>query len=821
MSDGARRTTAERGTVAEPEVLELVEFTRVREWLASLTSTPLAAARAGRVTPSADPRAIADALAALAEGKELAASEGPWPGPPPFEVRPYFEGEARAFVSLPGRALFQLAELLAAVERAGHYWDAVRERAPHAARRALGLAPDPELERRLRVSVGPDGEVLDTASPELAAIRKQQGVLRGRLREKLERYRSLAAEEGSFVTQRNERFVVAVRADRFERSRGLVHDVSASGSTLFVEPFEICALNNELREAAARERDESARLLRALSELVRVRGEALLASEEALAETDLLWARVRLSRELDGHTPRVVAGGETLRFARARHPLLGRGPDFAPEAEGALGRVVPLELVLAAPRRLLLVSGPNMGGKTVALKTVGLLVLMAQAGLDVPAAEGAELPLFETVDADIGDAQSIAAHLSTFAAHLKRLDGMARRAGPAALLLVDEIGAGTDPAEGAALGRALLKHFARRDAWAVATTHLGSLKLLAEEEPAVVNGSMALDPVTFEPRFELVIGVPGGSHALAVAERLGFHAGVLAEAYRELPEAARSLEALLADLAAEHVRAREARAALEAAEARAAAQAVELAATRRGVADGARAAEKQKLLEIRVLEGQVQALLRELKAEARSEEKSRARIQEIEARARSLGRESDRLLTEPPPAAKLAVIRPGVTVFVRDLGVTARVVEGPDADGRVLLERGAWRIQSRADQCLAPSEEAAPEAGRAGQRAAARSGTGGTAAPGTARAAALPEAEPTLEVDVRGLDQEDALSRVEEGLDRALLAGLADLRIIHGVGKGVLREAIARALRSHPHVAGSRLGVHGEGGRGVTVARLR
>ena len=796
-----------------PSVLELLEFPKIVDWLAGLTGAPTSAARARALVPSTDAARVKRELTELLEGKRLAETRGPWPGPPPFALVEEIAEELRLGATLGARTLFQVAELLAAGGRAARWWEEAREEAKAAARLAEGLTGDPELEKRLRLSVDADGAVLDGASAELASLRKQQNVERSRLREKLDRYRSLAAEEGSFVTQRSDRFVVAVRADRFERSKGLVHDVSASGATLFVEPFEVCALNNTLAELAARERTEIGRVLRALSDLVRGRIEALGASEDALAATDLLWARVRLSRAMAGTTPSVVAGGTELRLPGARHPLLWRDARGDTDPATARSRVVPATLELASPARILLVSGPNMGGKTVALKAVGLAALLAQAGLDVPCEEGAILPLFTTVIADIGDAQSIELHLSTFAAHLARLDAMARAAHPAALFLVDEIGSGTDPAEGASLGRALLRHFARQGAWAVATTHLGSLKVLAQEEKAVVNGSMALDPETLAPRYELIVGVPGGSHALAVAERLGFHPGVLAEARKELPEAARSLEALLGDVAKELARAQDAREGFERAQAEAEERARALELERETHVVDRKRADKDRLLQVRALEGQVQALLREAKAEAKSEEKSRARIQELETRARGLGRESDRLLATPAAGGRPAVFTPGATVWVRDLGVTAKVVSGPDADGKVVLERGAWRIQSRADQCFAPDDATGASGAGAGAGASARRGA--------TTAAALPEVEAGLTVDVRGLDAEDALRRVDDGLDRAVVAGLPDLRIVHGVGKGLLREAIARALKAHPHVAGQRLGGHGEGGRGVTVVSLR
>ena len=789
--------------------LELLEFNRVAEWLAELTSAPTSRGRAEALVPAPDVTQARTRLAELTQGKRLAETRGPWPGPPPVALGLALEQEISQGGLVSARTLFQVAELLAATGRAARYWDEARAEAADAARLAQGLAPDPELEKRLRVSVDAEGQVLDSASPELAALRRQQGVVRGRLREKLERYKSLAVEEGSFVTQRNDRFVVAVRADRFERSKGLVHDVSASGQTLFVEPFEVCALNNDLAEVAARERNEIQRVLRALTDLVRAARPALARSEDALADTDLLWARVRLSRAMAGTTPTLDDPGQRLALTNARHPLLWRDAGGDTDRDGARARVVPLTLGLETPQRILLVSGPNMGGKTVALKTLGLAALMAQSGLDVPADEGARLPWCAVIAADIGDAQSIQAHLSTFAAHLKRLNAMAESAGPSCLFLLDELGSGTDPAEGASLGRALLKHFARTGAWAVATTHLGSLKVLAQESAAIVNASMALDPETLAPRFELVVGVPGGSHALHIAERLGFHPAVLAEARAELPEAQRSLEALLGDVTWELARARDARAQFANAETRARSAAEALEAQRAELVDEAHKAGRDRLAQVRALEGQVQALLRDARAEARSEQKSLARIQELETRARSLARESDRLADAPAPADRPKALARGATVFVRDLGVTATVVEGPDADGRVTLERGTWRIQSRVDQLFAPP---ATQASGRGERGAA--GGGG-------RVGSLPDPESGVTIDVRGLDQEEALRGVDEGLDRAVLAGLDEVRVVHGVGKGILRDAIARALRLHPHVADSRLGGHGEGGRGVTVVRLR
>src|SRR5439155_20652049 len=416
-------------------------------------------------------------------------------------------------------ALLEIATWLEAASRTREAWhdDAAAERHPalHAQVRALPRL-DTLLER-LRTWLDPDGRVSDAASPLLRQARAELRIGERDLNARLERW-AKDFGEASYVTRHGERFVALIPAAGFARGRGIVHDVSRSGQSLFVEPIEMCEANNRMIELQAAVAEEEQRVVRELSAAALAEREALTALERILTHLDALRARARWAVAHGGIA--IAPGGERLRLLAARHPLL--------VAAGA--PVVPLDLDLGSDGTLLLVSGPNMGGKTVLLKTVGLAAALAHAGFPVLAAEGSAVPEIDRIEVDLGDEQSLDRGLSTFAAHLAQLDAMARAAGPRTRLLCDELGAGTDPEEGAPLGRALIEHFAARGAWAVMTTHLGSLKLLQGTVPGVVNGSLEIDPAAMAPTFRFIRGVPGASHALAMAERLGFDRALIERA---------------------------------------------------------------------------------------------------------------------------------------------------------------------------------------------------------------------------------------------------------------------------------------------------
>ena len=704
---------------------------------------------------------------------------------------------------LDGAALVQVRDWLEAARDTRAAWGDAGVRERFLALAALAAdAPDLDpLREMLAGALDGDGNVRDDASPALGRARR--GVLDGerRLHQQLERWAS-GFGEGSYVTRAGDRFVACVPAAGFSRRRGIVHDTSNSGQSLFVEPLEACEGNNHLLELRALAFEEERRILRELAAAVDGSREALLATEDVLARLDGLRARARWAGEVGAIAIEPEAG--PLRLVRARHPLLA----LSERRDG----VVPLDLELQEDGRVLLVSGPNMGGKTIVLKTVGLAIAMAHAALPVVAAEGTRLPLVDTIVVDLGDEQSVDQGLSTFAGHLQRLKAMADAAGPRALLLADELGAGTDPDEGAALGRALVEHFAAHGAWAVLTTHLGSLKRVAGEVTGVVNGSLEFDRETLSPRFRFLPGIPGASHALAVASRLGFPPALLERASALTPDETRALERLLSEIGDALRAVGEERAAL----AIALAEAEAASASHRAAAEDARRTlsgmRRQLTAESEALLSRARELWQTMQRESRRTDKSRADaealkqgMQAVEGAAQALRARVTEATGPEPVGATLSrdQIVPGRRVRVLDLGLEAEVASAPDGEGRVQLRRGNWSIQSHVDKLAAPELAAA---------VAPRRNTS-TFAPA--------EDTPRLEVDLRGMESDEALREVDHGLDRAVLSGFSQLRIIHGIGRGVLKAAVERHLRTHTQVAGQRMGEGHEGGRGVTVATLR
>ena len=780
--------------------LDLLEFDRVCLQVAERAECDLARARLRAWAPIARANDRDPEIARLNEALRRQREPGPWCFVGLGSLAAPLDPASRE--PLDGAALLGVLGWLDAARDTRVAWqdEAARARHPEIYRLVAQLPELGALQRLLSGALDGDGRVRDDASPALAKARR--GVLEGerRLHAQLERWSS-GFGEGAYVTRFSERFVACVPAAGFSRKRGIVHDTSNSGNSLFVEPLEACEANNHLQELRATAFEEERRILRELAEGVADAGEALLASEELLARLDTLRARARWAAELGGIALAPAPG--PLRLVRARHPLLATG-----ERRDA---VVALDLELAPTGRVLLVSGPNMGGKTILLKTVGLAVAMAHAALPVIAAEGSTLPPMDTIVVDLGDEQSVDQGLSTFAAHLRTLKTMAEAAGPATLLLADELGAGTDPEEGAALGRALVEHFARAGAWCVLTTHLGSLKRVASEVAGVVNGSLEFDRETLTPRFRFLPGVPGASHALSVAARLGFPPELIERARTLTPEETRALERLLADVGDTLRAVAEERASL--ATARAEAEAA--AASHRAAAEDSRKTladlRRRLTAESEALLARARELWQTLQRESKRAEKSRVGADELKRTLASVENDAEGLRRRtseaagmeaagaPLPVAELAV---GRRVRIVDLGIEAEVASLPDAEGRVQLRRGSWSIQSHVSK-LATPDAAAP-----------------VKRPNTATLTRAEEV-PRLEVDLRGMEADEAVREVDLGLDRATLAGILELRIIHGIGRGVLKSAVEWHLRNHPQVASQRMGEGFEGGRGVTVAVLR
>lgn len=784
--------------------LQLLEFDRVTAAIAARADSARARVSLAAWRPFAERVARGRENAVLAEAIRRQREPEAWCAVGRGELGPRLD-RARAD-ALDGPGLVEVGTWLDAGEETRAAWsgEPAGSRYPALAAIVSGIPRLEKLRQRLAAALEPDGRVSDDASP---ALRRARAALAGGERDlesRLTRWASTFGEN-AYVTRHGERFVALVPAAGFPRRRGLVHDVSGSGQSLFVEPLEMCEANNRLIELRALAQEEERRVLRELASAVLDAAAPLATLENALVELDTLRARARWAREFDAIA--LDPGGDRLRLRRARHPLMVMG-----ERAGA---IVPLDLELGPDARLLLVSGPNMGGKTVLMKTVGLAVAMAHAALPVPADEGSAVPEIETMIADLGDEQSVERGLSTFAAHLQTLRAMSEHAGPRSLLLCDELGAGTDPDEGAALGRSLLEHFAERRAWGVVTTHLGSLKRVPGEVPGVASGSLEFDAETLVSHYRFRPGIPGASHALAVAARLGFPPALIERARSLTPDSVREFERLLASLDETQRRMEREIASLDAARAEAAAEASrhrdQTEASRREL----EALRRRLTRESEGLLANARELWQTVQREARRAEKRRAsaddvrdRIVALERDAAALEREAAAALGAPASASPAPfAVEVGQRVRVLDLGVEAEVVSAPDPEGKVGLRRGSWSIQSHVSRLARSGGDGSPEAPQ-------RPPNGG------ATWSASEEA-PALEIHLRGMEVDEALSALDQGLDRAVVAGLGEIRIVHGIGRGVLRAAVERHLRGHPQIASHRLGAIGEGGRGVTVAKLR
>jgi DNA mismatch repair protein MutS2 len=733
-------------------------------------------------------------------------------GPPPLavpDVRPVLERARTEGGVLDGPELVQVLPLLEAVPRLGAWGRAVAPVAPGLAA-ALGDLPRvADLHDTLRRALDDDGSVTDGASARLGQLRREIRDRRRRLVADLER---LLAAEGErafadrFVTIRHGRYVLPLRAEARGRVRGIVHDRSQSGQTLFLEPEGAVDANNDLVQAVRAEEQETARILADLTAAVRARGPELARLVEVVGEVDWVAARAHAAERMQATAPAVEADGDVLLRA-ARHPLL-----LAQAWADPARAVVPVDVLLTRERPLLLITGPNAGGKTLALKTLALAALMAQVGCHVPAAEGARLPVFERLYALIGDEQSVAENLSTFSAFVKQVREVLEGADRRSLVLLDELGAGTDPDEGAALAQAILEALAARGALVAATTHLEPLKVFASTHPRARNASVEFDTATLAPTFRLRYDLPGRSYALTIAGRLGLPPDLIAraESHRDADRA--RMSELLARLdaharaEAERARATERRES-EAAARLAAAREAESRAERRAreILERARAEATALVTEVRRSLAAEWDRLKRAERSRPSLEASRRRVQDVAARI-------DALASAAPPAAPDDTpLCPGTTVSAAHLGLTGELLAVTGATATV--RSGAMTVRVP----LAALRRAPVPAGdrvRPARPAPARGARPGDPDGAAGRAVAA-------ELMLLGRTTDEARDLVEQYLDDAFMAGLATVRLVHGKGTGALRRAVRTLLGDHPLVASFRDGEPAEGGAGATIAALR
>ncbi len=676
---------------------------------------------------------------------------------------------------------------------------------------AEGLEECAGLQGEIGQVLDDNGNVVDSASPRLAIIRRDMRLaferLQGRLSNLINDPNKAKFLQEQLITQRNGRYVIPLRAEFKGRIPGIVHDQSSSGATVFIEPLATVELNNAWRELQLEEENEIRRVLQALTDLVGHESEYVIRTVDGLAHIDLILAKARYAEAIRATAPKLVGfrqkegskhPGSMIKLEAARHPLLN------PHT------VVPIDLALDEETYCLVITGPNTGGKTVALKTVGLLTLMAQCGLHIPAADGAELSVFEGVYADIGDEQSIEQSLSTFSAHMTNTINILREANSRSLVILDELGAGTDPTEGSALARAILSYLLERSITTLVTTHHPELKVYSQEKPGVRNASVEFDLQTLRPTYHLVVGIPGRSNALAIATRLGLPEEIIADARSMVGTEDLLADDLLDELAKTREETRKARDAAIVSQDRAEELKRELRQRlddleierRDVIAETRRMAERELdelRQEVRRMRHSLQAAGQPLEAIKRVEAEAFDLKTSINAPVENVTDMPDGAQEEQPQ------LRLGDIVWLPSLKSEGEITELSASDAEVAI--GRLRIRAKLDELekRTRSERKSDKPTR-GKSESDRTVTRGPS--------------PGLELDLRGARVEDALSQIDGYIDAAYMAGLPFVRIIHGKGTGALRKAIRDALGQNPLVSNFARGGEKEGGDGVTVVNM-
>jgi DNA mismatch repair protein MutS2 len=823
----------------------VLEFDSLRDLLRGYAASPLGQERIAALAPSTDREWIASQQALTTEIREFRRVGGRFDFAGLVEIDDLVK---KARIAGAVLETTEIRDVILLVDRAAE-WRQIALHPPANMRsdwsgvRALSdqIVDFGEFLRGFRNKIQPDGTLDDKASPELARIRREIEKQRRSIQESLRGYLRRLAEGGTaqeeLITIRGERFVIPVKVEQKRRVQGVVHGASSSGQTVFVEPLETIEQNNELVRLLDEELAEIHRILLEMTARIGANAQAILAAVQVLAELELQQAKARLAEDYncvevqltgDAHDPggdhsprgdsrpRLSEASEArLLLHNARHPLLERNL----KAKGA--SVVPITLELDGPRRQLIITGPNTGGKTVTLKTVGLLALMAQSGLPVPA-DRAELPVFDAVLADIGDYQSIEQNLSTFSAHVTNIDFISRTATAQSLVLLDELGSATDPEEGAALAVAIAAHFGGIGCMTVISTHHTSLKVYGANTAGVINASVGFNETTLQPTYELKIGVPGASAGINIAQRLGLNPAIIASARASLGTQARDVGQFLDKL---HADLREAE--IERLRLRTHEQELEREKNRIA-ADG----KNLQQVKVREMEKKLETLLRDFEYHARESVNA---IQD-RAAAQKLSKDAERRIAKlrrefreqfdstvvahstgadkNDPHAQPQIVKhvsEGDTVKLKSTGRPARVVRKLD-DNHFEVEMGAMKMKIARDDIAEVLASASTRAAETPVQAARSRGISVSVA---GESANVPS-----EINVIGYNVDDATREVEKFVDRAFLAGLPRVRVVHGSGMGILRKALRQALKEHPHVSTVAEAPQNEGGGGATLVEL-
>lgn len=782
--------------------MQTLELPRVLDMLADQAVTEEGKDKARRLRPETDPVEVTALLAETTAAVEKMVLGG---SPAFAGVRPVAGSLQRANMggSLNTRELLDIAKVLAAARSAKEYGEGDAEKKTPIDVLFHSLRPNRFLEDKITGSIVGDGELADSASPELASIRRHMRATESKVRDILQRIISSSQAkylQESIITQRSGRYVVPVKSEFKNEIPGLVHDLSGSGSTFFIEPMGVVKANNELRELQAKEEKEIDRILAELSAEAASFREDINLDYELLIRLDVIFARAKLSNKMHAMAPGLSTKGLNLR--RARHPLLP--PKTAVANNLSLGETFDT----------LVITGPNTGGKTVTLKTIGLLTLMAQCGLHIPAGDGSVIKVCKRVLADIGDEQSIAQSLSTFSSHMSNIVGILEETDDETLILLDELGGGTDPVEGAALASAIIDHARSLGAMVAATTHYAELKVYAMTTPGVENASCEFDVETLAPTYRLLVGIPGKSNAFAIARRLGISEEIIQDAAARVDAENVRFEDVLTkldhqrqEMEKEQRQAAQLRREMEEASAKAQAYRDQLQKEKEKAEASAKAQARAILDDARRTADQVFQELGDMRKKAQKEQNWQ-KVNDQRAGLRHKLNEAEDKLGARPQAAVPPMLRPakkGDTVTILKTGTQASVLS-VNKDGVLQLQAGILRITAKQDEVRVvegetQSQKAAKQYIRRTEHKLRSLGA-------------------KAEVDLRGMTTDEAELTLAQFLDRAMVSNLTQVTVIHGKGTGAVRKAVHAYLKRCKGVASFRLGRYGEGEDGVTIVEL-
>jgi DNA mismatch repair protein MutS2 len=790
--------------------LELLEFHKIREILAGFTLFSASRELALNLVPLSDEEEVRLRLKESAEARRLLSLSPDTNIGDVTDIREMVKMAALGKV-LPLQSLLEVQKTLSAAHRLRSHLINLSHELPLLSGLAQEIAVLDQLAKDIDGCLSPTGELLDNASPKLASVRHRMREVRQALLTHLQaivtspRGRKIVQEP--IITEREGRYVIPVKVESRRQIRGIVHDVSNTEATVFIEPWTTTDTQNELRQLVAEEKDETERILKTLSAEAGASEGEIARSIEMVAEIDLAMAKARYAREAKATEPIIVGAvrsgkadgaepGGVLRLVEARHPLLRR-------------KAVPLSVEIGRNFSVLIITGPNTGGKTVALKTMGLLSLMAQAGLPIPAEAESRIPVFEGVYADIGDEQSIEQTLSTFSWHIGNIVRIIDNATAQSLVLLDELGTNTDPGEGSALGRAILLHFLSQRTMTVATTHYTELKALAHATEGMENAALDVNPVTMAPTYHLTVGIPGGSNALATASRLGLPEEIVTRARHMLSESTQEIETLLTHMVVEQKNVESLRYSLERELGEAKQSTANLRERLRQLEEDRQRIIKQTRDQMSREAAELQMKIREAAAELRKE-RSQERIEQAK---KALAEAQEKLDSEAWQArlvvatgeteTKAGPIAAGDTVWLKEAGVPATVVSVSEERGLVEVQAGRVKMTLRLDSL----EKRIPSTGevKMGRALLKRN---------------MHKPRVSLELDLRGKRAEEVEPLLDSYLNEASLSGLSRVRIIHGIGTGTVRQIVREVLASHPLVMSFQPGEQGEGGDGVTIVSM-